>query len=53
MSSRSGPETGRLASTWSRLTGSRYWALGFSAPLRWLLTETAAKSRSVAPLRSM
>jgi len=46
-------EMRRAVRTSSSVTSSRYWACGLRAPLRWALTATAAKSRSVAPERSM
>ena len=49
----SGSTIGRLARTSSTVSGSRYCALGLSAPHSWDFTDTRAKSSTVAPERSM
>jgi hypothetical protein len=53
MSSVSGGEISRLASTSSTVRSPPYCALGLSLPLPWFLVTTLAKSVGVAPLRSM
>ena len=51
--SRSGGQTTRESSTWSRVTSDRNMASGLATPWRRFFTTTAARSSSVTPEVSM